>query len=192
MRIVTGQLKGRSITFSKNITSHPRPTTGKIREAIFSKLSTHVFNNIINDAVFCDICCGTGIMAFEALSRGAKHAILVEKDNAVANTIRANIKNLNINDKTQILNCDASILPHIEQKCDIAYLDPPYPNNICTSLLNELHKKKWLQNEAIVICEMHITNEIKIPESYLLLEKKSYGNSKMIFLKYQIKECDAT
>jgi 16S rRNA (guanine966-N2)-methyltransferase len=98
-----------------------RPTPDKVRESLFNILSPE-----IEGAVFVDAYAGTGAVGIEALSRGARHAIFIEKDRAAANVIKSNLASLKAEARARVIHGPAALyLGGLE--ADIVFIDPPYP-----------------------------------------------------------------
>lgn len=98
-----------------------RPTPDKVRESLFNILSPE-----IEGAVFVDAYAGTGAVGIEALSRGARHAVFIEKDKAAAGLIKSNLAALKAERRARVIHGPAAIyLGGME--ADIVFLDPPYP-----------------------------------------------------------------
>jgi 16S rRNA (guanine966-N2)-methyltransferase len=98
-----------------------RPTSDKMRETLFN-----ILRGDIEGAVFVDAYAGTGAVGIEALSRGARHAIFIEKNRAAANLIRSNLEVLKVERRSRVIHGPAALyLGGID--ADIVFLDPPYP-----------------------------------------------------------------
>jgi 16S rRNA (guanine966-N2)-methyltransferase len=98
-----------------------RPTPDKVRESLFNILSPEIAGT-----VFVDAYAGTGAVGIEALSRGARHAIFIEKDRAAANLIKSNLADLKAEARARVIHGPAALyLGSIE--ADIVFIDPPYP-----------------------------------------------------------------
>lgn len=98
-----------------------RPTPDKIREALFNILAPE-----IEGTVFVDAYAGTGAVGIEALSRGARHAVFIEKDRAAVQLIKSNLASLGIEAKARVIHGNAALLLGTIEG-DIVFLDPPYP-----------------------------------------------------------------
>jgi len=116
IRITGGELRGRRLHVPK---TGVRPTTGKVREAIFSMLGG------IEGARVLDLFCGTGVLGIEALSRGAAEATLVDTRPAAA---RRNLESLGLDDQAEVVRADAvSFLRRAQAgSFDLVLCDPPY------------------------------------------------------------------
>ncbi len=118
MRIIAGQFRSRKINSVPGLTV--RPTPDRLREALFNVLAPR-----IGGKVFLDAYAGSGAVGIEALSRGAKHVILIDRHAQALATIRQNLKSLKIEDEVSIARGSAAVLlPNYA--CDIAFIDPPY------------------------------------------------------------------
>jgi 16S rRNA (guanine966-N2)-methyltransferase len=100
-----------------------RPTPDKVRESLFNILSAQ-----IGGAVFVDAYAGTGAVGIEALSRGARHAIFIEKDRAAVNLIKSNLAVLGADARSRVIHGPAALcLGGLD--ADIVFIDPPYPKD---------------------------------------------------------------
>ena len=119
MRVIAGEFRSRRILSLPGLDT--RPTPDRLRETLFNILAP-----MIEDAVFVDAYAGTGSVGIEAISRGARLAIFIEKDRNAVETIKANLAALDIKSKGRIIKGAAALhLASIEG--DIVFLDPPYP-----------------------------------------------------------------
>lgn len=129
MRIISGFLKNRKLIDSSKHRDL-RPTTDKNRQALFNILSSAKFLSEIDfslqDAKVLDLCCGTGSVAFEAISRGAKSAILIDKSAAHIEIAKENAANFGLQNCTEFLCCDVAKLNLSDKEFDLIFLDPPY------------------------------------------------------------------
>jgi len=118
MRIIAGQFRSRQL---KSVPGFAvRPTPDRLREALFNVLAFR-----LEGRVFLDAYAGTGAVGIEALSRGAKHVILIERNANALAVIRENVAALKIEDDVSIVRGSATVLiPNYP--CDIAFIDPPY------------------------------------------------------------------
>jgi 16S rRNA (guanine966-N2)-methyltransferase len=119
MRVIGGEFRSRKLQSVPGM--DVRPTPDKIRESLFN-----ILNQEIEGAVFVDAYAGTGAVGIEALSRGARHAIFIEKDRAAANLIKSNLAALKAEARARVIHGPAAIyLSGLE--ADIVFIDPPYP-----------------------------------------------------------------
>ena len=124
-RVVTGEFRGTILSAPKG--DNTRPTTDKVKEAVFSMIQTR-----IGGSSFLDIFSGTGQMAIEAVSRGAESAVMVERAGAAAGIIKDNLRKIRCEDDDRFRLIKAPYEKALEilggegRKFDIIYLDPPY------------------------------------------------------------------
>jgi 16S rRNA (guanine(966)-N(2))-methyltransferase RsmD len=118
MRVIAGRFR------SRNLKSVPglavRPTPDRLREALFNVLAPR-----ISGATFLDAYAGSGAVGIEALSRGAKHAVLIEHSAKALETLRDNVVSLDLQNEATVVRGSAPVLLH-NYPCDIAFIDPPY------------------------------------------------------------------
>jgi 16S rRNA (guanine966-N2)-methyltransferase len=120
VRVVAGELRGRRIEAPPG--SDTRPTTDKVREAVFNAL---VSRDLVRDARVADLFAGTGALGIEALSRGAAHCTFVERDRNVVRTLRGNIEQLGLEARSRVLAADA-LSQAAAIDADLVLADPPY------------------------------------------------------------------
>ena len=120
MRVVAGELRGRRIDSPPGLDT--RPTTDKVREAVFNAL---VSRDLVRDARVADLFAGTGALGIEALSRGADHCTFVERDRNVVRTLRGNIEHLGLEQRSRVVAGDAMSQAG-SLDVDVVLADPPY------------------------------------------------------------------
>jgi 16S rRNA (guanine966-N2)-methyltransferase len=119
MRVIAGEFRSRKILSMPG--ADVRPTPDRLRETLFN-----VLQPIIEDAIFVDAYAGTGAVGIEALSRGARHAVFIEKNRQAVELIHENLASLGVASRARVIMGAAAIhLSGIE--ADIVFLDPPYP-----------------------------------------------------------------
>ena len=186
IRIIAGKHKNRIIPTKKN--SNYRPSTGKFREAIFSILTSGEFlnNPVLKGARVLDLFAGTGSLAFEALSRGAASATLVDTERAHLQDAK-NFANL-IGEAANVttLSMDACTLPKALYQFDLVFMDPPYYQGLVEKALKSLAQGSWLEKGALIVIEVPKTEDITLPADMKLVKQKTYGNNKLIMLKYNL------
>ena len=119
MRVVAGDLRGRRI--EAPISEATRPTTDKVRQAVFNALGSL---DIVEGARVLDLFAGTGAMGIEALSRGAGHCVFVERDRDALVILKKNIAVLGLTDRTTVLAVDATSVASRQPDIDILIADP--------------------------------------------------------------------
>lgn len=176
MRVDSGKFKGRRLLENKY--DHIRPTTDKVRQALFTKLQF-----FIQDKYVLDLFCGTGAMGIEALSRGAKEVDFVDKDFRSVQMTKENLKNLGVNCKVN--KCDAVLfLEKCEKKYDLIILDPPYKSGIYEKVLQKIFEKQILNEEGIIVCE-HAKEDTFDYQNFEVFDEKRYGTIMLTYLKHR-------
>jgi 16S rRNA (guanine(966)-N(2))-methyltransferase RsmD len=152
-RIVAGTLGGRRIVAPPG--AGTRPTSDRVREALFSALETMVD---LEEARVADLYAGSGAVGLEALSRGAAHVLLVESDPRAARIIRDNLTALRATPAARLATGKvAQVLASGPEggPYDVVFADPPYsvPDEELTSVLAALVERGWLAADAVVVVE---------------------------------------
>ncbi len=139
MRIIAGQLRGRSLLAPPG--SATRPTADRVREALFSMLVSRL--GTFEDLRVADLFAGSGALGFEALSRGAAEAVFVETDAKAQAAIKANAAKLGLTDKVRVLGGSALALPRSDP-FDLILADPPYANGSGSAVVKAVMDAGWL------------------------------------------------
>lgn len=183
MRIIAGEFRGRRLAAVKG---RIRPTSDRVREAIFNVLGPEVV-----EAVVLDLFAGTGALSLEALSRGARDAVLVEDHGPALNILRSNIKTLGLESRTRVLALPvAKALKKLAaqgKKFSLVFLDPPYERGLAPKTLAALQDSGLLLPEARIVAE-HSQRET-LPEKVgrlNLSQSRRYGDTQVAI--YKIKE----
>lgn len=185
MKIIAGTLKGRNFYMPAGI----RPTQDLVRKAIFDTIG-----NDLAGFSFLDLFSGSGALGLEAISRGAKKVIFVEKNMLCANTINENLKTLGIDyhDYSEyayfVMNADAFVaakdLNRRKEKFDIIFADPPYGADLAKKILKDLVGYDIVHPNSLIIMQ-HDKHEI-LPESlgrFLRVRERKYGTSRISIYK---------
>jgi 16S rRNA (guanine966-N2)-methyltransferase len=168
VRIIGGAWRSRLLEFPD--TAPVRPTPDRVRETVFNWLAPY-----LPGAACLDLFAGSGAFGFEALSRGASRAVLVERDaNAVA-ALRNNCDRLRAVG-AEIVHADAvDFLGGSAQAFDVVFVDPPYASGLlerCTRLLGE---RGWIRPGAFIYLEAREGEIPPLPPDWQLLRSKSAG-----------------
>lgn len=120
-----------------------RPTADRVREALFSALESRLGGpGSLTGLRVLDLFCGTGALGIEALSRGARQAVFVERDAGALGALRENLETLGIVERSRILPGEARHAIHIlarsGERFDVAFVDPPYGTGEAASTLEEI------------------------------------------------------
>ena len=173
MRVTTGLRKGGKL--EKNKLSFVRPTTDKVKQALFTKLQF-----FIPDKIVLDLFCGTGALGIEALSRGAKKVVFVDKNYKSILLTKTNLRNLKL--EAEVLKIDAiKFLQKQTEKFDLILIDPPYASKLYEPALKVIFENDLLSANGIIVCE-HDRDENINSEIYNVIDKKRYGNTFLTFI----------
>lgn len=166
--MVAGELRGRRIDAPTG--TDTRPTTDKVREAVFNALFSL---DLIRDAVVVDLYAGTGAMGIEAISRGAAKVTFVERDRTALRTLRANLDHLGLGGRTTVLAGDSRALaPGLP--ADLVLADPPYGFDQWAELLAAVRAD-------FVVAEAE--REVTPPPGWSAVRSKRYGRTWVTFLE---------
>ena len=169
MRVVAGDLRGRKIESPTG--EGTRPTTDKVREAVFNALGSL---GVIDGSRVIDVFAGTGALGIEALSRGASHCVFVENDREALAVLRKNIATLGLGDRSTVIANDAFSGLASHGVADILIADPPY---------GFTHWEKLLRGLSIPLVVLESDRELGDVEGWETLRVKKYGRTHVAFLQ---------
>ncbi len=184
MRIIGGKYRGKKL-FSPT-QEGVRPTSDRAREALFSALYSR-FGGFADLSVI-DIFAGTGALGLEALSRGAKEAVLIDKDTALAAKNAALFPDFK--QKLEVLRADACHLPKARKTYNLVFCDAPYAKGFTDQALTELAEKGWLQKGALCLAEVRKDEVLTPPAGFEKTQERIYGLAKVVFLIFDKKIID--
>lgn len=178
LRIVAGNWRSRLL----EIADVPglRPTSERIRETLFNWLA-----NDIHGARCLDLCAGTGALGLEALSRGAAHTTFVEKSSVATRVLRSNIEVLAARNG-QVVSSDAKdfLRNYRGQPYGIAFLDPPFAEDMLDDLCRLLGEGGVLAEDALVYLEMDRNQALpEVPDGWLTTKDKIAGNVRYLLMR---------
>lgn len=168
MRVVAGEFRGRKLSAPAGDTT--RPTTDRVREAVFNSLDSM---DLLDDAVVVDLFAGSGAMGIEALSRGAARCTFVERDRAALQALRANLSTLGLDNRTTVVTSDVLAWVPAMRGVDLAIIDPPYTFDGWERLLE-------LLQVSYALCES--AREVPAPPGWDTLRVKRYGRTTVTLL----------
>lgn len=183
MRIIGGTRRGTKLAEvgPGDPAAHLRPTSDRVREAIFNLL-TNSLNLDLTGLRVLDLFAGTGALGLEALSRGAAHVTFVDDGTTARTLLRRNIEILRVADTTVLIRRDATRLgPNLGPPFDLIFLDPPYGKSLGEAALASAQSGGWLATGAIVVWEEG--SEPMIPPGFDLLDQRRYGETWVTILR---------
>lgn len=180
MRIISGTARGTKLYTLEGLQT--RPTLDRVRESIFN-----IIQNKLLDSVFLDLFSGSGAIGLEAVSRGAKKAILCDNSRDAIKVIEKNVKKTHLEDKVELYNIDYKMLlkNKIKEKVDIVYIDPPYDSDFALKSIELMINQKILNEKSIIIVETDKKDKIEdiLELPIELIDRRKYGRAEIIFLK---------
>lgn len=180
-RIIGGKWRGRKITFAD--AAGLRPTTDRIRETVFNWLQPYIYQS------FClDCFAGSGVLGFEALSRGANKVVFIENNRKTVWNLKQNRDQLDAttaviyNDDT--LNWLLSV-PQ-DQRFDLVFLDPPFHSDLLEKCCVLLSSSGILAKDAIIYVEHAVDADVTLPDNWFCLKQKTAGQVSYKLFMYKV------
>lgn len=176
MRIITGSARGAKLFTLEG--EDVRPTTDRVKQALFNIVQFQIEGRNV-----LDLFAGSGQLGLEAVSRGAKCAVLVDASQNAIDVISANVRHTNLTSKIEVVHMDyASYLMKQEMLFDLAFLDPPYHKEILNKALPLTAK---VMNEGgIIVCE-HAEDELVPEEAEDFVKRRTYQYGKIMLTVYE-------
>ncbi|MDR3270107.1 MAG: 16S rRNA (guanine(966)-N(2))-methyltransferase RsmD [Peptococcaceae bacterium] len=185
MRIIAGELRGRRIQSVQGWKT--RPTSDKVKGAIFN-----VLRDKVRAARVLDLFAGTGNLALEALSRGARHAVLLEDDRAACRVIRENARSLGLERQTEVIPLSVFVfLPRCRaQAFDLIFLDPPYRQGWASQAVAQIAQLQILTRRGVIVAETARDELLEPTEQLQIRQRGSYGDTQIWYLQWQDEKQD--
>ena len=185
MRIVGGKLRGRNLATPSD--DAIRPTSDRVREAVFNWLlhGDPVAN--IDGGRVIDLFAGTGAMGIEALSRGAQFCLFVEDAAEARGLIRRNIETFGLTGVTKLWRRDATDLGPAGNMApyDVAFLDPPYGKGLGEKALVALAEGGWLVSDALCVLEERKDVAIDVPAGFDAIDQRTWGDTQAVLMRFR-------
>ena len=182
MRVISGIRRGKKLLSFEG--EHIRPTTDRVKEAIFNLIQGQVDNAMVYDAFS-----GSGALAVEAISRGAEFAVCTDVDLRSIDIIRKNFEGCSFFDKCDIINSSAcSYLENTDKTFDLVFMDPPYNKGLVTPALEVIARRNILSKDGIVVIERDGVEDAFDHAGFSIEKERSYGRTVITVLKLQQKE----
>src|SRR5215207_3501810 len=173
MRIVGGRLRGRALAGPTS--DRVRPTSDRLRETIFNVLA-HAYGDPVAGARVLDLFAG-----------GGAFALFVDDSAEARGLIRQNIEALGLGGETRLFRRDATRMGKAEPNApfSLTFCDPPYGKDLARRALASCAEGGWLAPGALVVVEEAQGVEVALPEGFTQLERRDYGETKIVFGRYE-------
>ncbi len=182
MKIVAGKYGGRKLILPKG--RDIRPTTDKVRGAVFNMLTSR---GAVDDANVLDAFCGSGALGLEALSRGAAHCSFIDKARSSIDLAKENALAFDTMDYCDFAVRDSVKLPEKPSNKDtygLVFLDPPYNKGLIHETLENLVNGGWLSHGAWIVCESERRFDLPEIAGISVDSEKTYGDIKITLVQY--------
>lgn len=183
MRVISGEARGKKLISLKG--ANTRPTLDRVKEALFNIIQFQVKN-----ATILDLFSGSGAISIEALSRGAKSAVLCDNSQEAIKIIEKNLENTKQKNKAVILKNDymeaLKKLGIDEKKFDIIFLDPPYESDFIIKSIQKILDLNLLEEQGIIIAETDSNfdkKQLKDNKMIKIYDERKYGIVNLIFIR---------
>jgi len=175
MRIISGSLKGQQFGSPHGHRTHPM--SEKVRGALFNVLGD------IEGLSFLDAFAGSGALAFEAASRGAKSIVAIDRDRTAHKILEQNVKELRLQKTVHVTKANAGgwSIHNMEKKFDIVLLAPPY-DDLQSELLERL-VKRHAKNGGLAVLDWPGKLNAPVFEGCEVAEQKNYGDAQLVFYR---------
>ncbi len=167
LRIIGGEYKRRTLDFVE--IDGLRPTPDRIRETLFNWLMWDIQGSKV-----LDLCAGSGALSFEALSRGAKHAVMIEPNTRQSECLRKNLGLLKVDHAQVIAMTAQQALTTLHEQFDLVFLDPPYALNLWQELA-QLVEPLLADNALIYVEANQALNNLNLPKNWQLIKNTKAG-----------------
>jgi len=183
MRIISGTSKGRKLVTPRS--QSLRPTSDRVKESIFNILQDDIVGKVV-----LDLFAGTGNLGIEALSRGAKKTIFVEKGRQALRLIQRNLTKFGLEERSEILPKDANraigILKQRGESFDLILMDPPYEKGLIQKTLMKLNSYPIYHKDSILVIEHDRREPLStVMDGWNLIRQRRIGDTLISFLTPQ-------
>ena len=185
LKIIGGTYRGRQLKTLPKEDLSIRPMLGMMKKSVFD-----IITPILQNSLFLDLYAGVGSVGIEALSRGAKRVIFVEKSDKSISLIRYNLKMLGLEDSADVVKCDAvKGFNNFQNKYDIIFMGPPYKDDNKSALaltyptLKNIVLFSFLKENGIVISQRHIKESVGDILGLDNYRTEKYGDTAVAFYR---------
>ena len=185
MRIVAGKFRSASIEAPKGLDT--RPTSDRVRQALFNVLEHGAPHVEFEGCRVLDLFAGSGALGIEALSRGATFALFIEDSADARAAIRRNVEALNLTGISKIFRRDATTLGPAQTLApfDLIFCDPPYGKGLGEKSLQSAVEGGWAAVGAVVVLEERAGVETLLPGAFEIIDRRDYGETQIIIGKFR-------
>jgi 16S rRNA (guanine966-N2)-methyltransferase len=181
MRVIGGNARGRRLKAPKG--QKVRPTAARVKEALFN-----ILPHDLSGLKVLDLYAGTGNVTIEALSRGAKEAILIDSSVESGRAIRENLRRLALADRTKVwitpVTRAVRLLAKRKETFDIIFLDPPYGQRLLEATLKSIAQGGLLRESGFLIAEHSVRDRVEKGYASLVLhDQRRYGDTMLSFFQ---------
>ena len=178
MRVITGKARGRMLETLKG--DDVRPTTDKVKEAIFSAVQFE-----LEGRHFLDLFAGSGQMGIEALSRGASTATFIDRSKLATRVIERNLSVTNLKQFANVRTMDSvDFIKSTTEEFDIIFVDPPYNKGIIQEVMPLCAQR--MKKTGVIICESALNDEIlQKYYNFTLDRQRTYGKIKVSIYRHE-------
>ena len=174
VRIIAGRYGGRTIKGSASARTHPM--SERVRNALFNKITSE-----LPDAEVLDAFAGSGSLGFEAISRGAKKAVFIERDTTAYKIIAKNIETLHAESRTKAIKGSvSSVINTLDQQFDIIFADPPYYDPQFSTITKLF---RLLKPNGLMVLSYPGKDEAPTEAEVVVVDNRSYGNAYLVFYR---------
>jgi 16S rRNA (guanine966-N2)-methyltransferase len=184
MRVVGGQFRGRPLATPKD--DRLRPTSDRVREAVFNILIHGIPDFTLEGAKVLDLFAGTGALGIEALSRGAAFCLFVEQEAEARGLIRRNIDAFGLAGVTRVFRRDATDLgpAGTRNQFTLLFADPPYGRGLAEKALASAAAGGWLAPNGIAVVEEADRSTLVLPAAFEEIDRRVWGSTQVVFARY--------
>ncbi len=183
MRIIAGRFKGKTLDAPKGLNT--RPTSDRVREALFNVLEHGAPAVDFEGARVLDLFAGSGALGLEALSRGARYSLFIEDDAGARGAIRRNVEAMGLTGITKIWRRDATKLGPAGNLAPfgLIFCDPPYGKGLGERALASAVEGKWIAPQAIAVLEERAGLTPAWPAPFEEIDRRRYGDTEIAIAK---------
>jgi 16S rRNA (guanine966-N2)-methyltransferase len=177
LRVIAGTAGGLVLVAPRG--DRARPTTDRVKESLFGALGP----DRLEEVAVLDLYAGSGALAIEALSRGARRAVLVDRDRLAADACRRNLASTRFHDRARVQSSTVTAFlssgPPVEAPFGLVFVDPPYenPDREVGRVLDALAAPGWLEPGATVAVERPAGAHLAIPVGWFTGWERGYGDT---------------